>query len=103
MAVAAACQHHPVRNQPWIAAFLGDGVPEYVIVLERKNYAKVSSLETAIYLTFSLYYCLNLEYPMEAKWMFSFFQDFILEEPDKGHKSASYLTVTSDIKHNILS
>jgi len=47
-------------------SFLGDGVPEYVIVLERKSYIIVSSLETAIYLAFSIYYCLNLEYPMES-------------------------------------
>jgi len=80
--VEAACQHNPVCMQPWIAAFLGNGIPEYVIILERKKYAKVSSLETAIYFAFSLYYCLNLEYPTEAKWIFSFFQDFILEEPD---------------------
>ena len=73
VAVGAACQHHPVRNQPWIAAFLGDRVPEYVIVLGRKSYIIVSSLETAIYLAFSIYYCLNLEYPMESKWMFSRF------------------------------
>jgi len=28
--VEAACQRNPVHMQPWIAAFLGDGVPEYV-------------------------------------------------------------------------
>jgi len=51
--VLYACHH---------AVFLGDDIPEYVIVLEQKKYAKVSPLEMAIYLAFSLYYCLNLEY-----------------------------------------
>ena len=96
--VETAFLGNPVRNQPWIAAFLGDGAAKYVVVFERKSYTKVSSLEMAIYVTFSLYYCLNLEYPDGAKLIFSFFQDFVLEEPDKCHKSATYLSVTSDIK-----
>ena len=80
--------------------FLGDGAAQYV-VFEQKSYTKVSSLEMAIYLTFSLYYWLNLEYPDEAKLIFSFFQDFVLEEPDKCHTSATYLSVTSDIKRRL--
>ena len=104
--VETACLGNPVRNQPWIAAFLGNGAAQYVVVFEqyvvvfeRKSYTKVSSLEMAIYVTFSLYYCLNFEYPDGAKLIFSFFQDFVLEEPDKCLKSATYLSVTSDIKH----
>ena len=100
--VQNACRGDPVRNQPWFAAFLGDGATQYITVLERKNFAKTSLLETAIYLTFSLYCCLNLGYPDEAKWIFSFFQDFILDAPDHSQKSATYLSVTSDLKRRLL-
>ena len=31
-----------------------------------------------------------------------FLQDYILEQPDRSVKSATYLSVTSDIKHALL-
>ena len=86
----AAYKKNPIRNQPWIAAFLDESRSKYVVVCETKRFCKVSSLQSALFAAFSLY----LEYPDAAKWIYQFFQDFILEQPDRSEKTATYLTVT---------
>ena len=103
VSTTTVCQTRPPRNQPWTAALLDDSTTKYMVVCEQKEFTIVSSLKTALYVVFSLYYCLNLEYPEKAKWLYFFFQDFILEQPDRSAKSATYLSVTSDIKRTPLS
>ena len=99
---AAAYKKNPVRNQPWIAAFLDESRSKYIVVCETKRFCKVFSLQSALFAVFSLYYCFNLEYPDAAKWIYQFFQDFILEQPDCSKKTATYLAVTSDIKRKLV-
>ena len=99
----SVCQKNPSRSQPWIAALLDDYTTKYMVVCEQKEFTIVSSLEAALYVALSLYYCFNLEYPEKAKWLYFFFQDVILEQPDRSAKTATYLSVTSDIKRMVLS
>ena len=72
MTTTSVCQTTPVRNQPWIAALIGNSAAtKYLVICEQKEIAIVSLLESALYMTFSLYYCFNL-YPEKAKWMYFF-------------------------------
>lgn len=100
--ISDICSKPPVRNQPRIAAIVGDLVTEYFIICEQKVFCKVLSLKMALFIVFSCYYCFNLEYPGAAKWIFVFFQDYILEQPDHTKKSATYLSITSDIKRKFV-
>ena len=74
MTTTSVCRKTPLRNQPWIAALLGDSATEYLVVCEQREFTVVSSLETALYVVFSLYYCFNLQYPEKAKWQYFFFK-----------------------------
>ena len=78
----------PARNQPWIAAFLDESGSKYsyVVVYEQKEFCRVSTQQLALFVTFSLYYIFNLEYPDDAKGVFLFLQDYILEQPDRSKK-----------------
>ena len=103
MTTSSVCQKTPLRNHPWIAALLGDSTTEYLTVCEQKEFTIVTLLEMALFVTFSLYYIFNMEYPDKAKWLYFLFQDYILEQPDRSTKNATYLSVTSDIKRTMLS
>ena len=92
----------PARTQQRIAAIIGEGAAQYFIICEQRVVCKLSTLPLALFVAFSLYYCLNLEYPVQAKNIFSFVQDFILCHPDSGKKTGGYLAVVSDIKRNIV-
>ena len=71
------------------------------MVCEQKKFCRVSTLQLTLFVAFSLYYCFNLEYPDAAKGIYLFFQDFILEQPDRSKKTATYLSITSDIKRKL--
>ena len=100
--VDSVCKKPPARAQPWIAAILGEESAQYFIICEQRVFCKMSTLPMALFVAFSLYYCLNLEYPVQAKNILAFVQDFILCQPDSGKKSGGYLAVVSDIKRNIV-
>ena len=100
--ISDICSNLPVRNQPRIAAIVGDLVTEYLLFVNKKFFAKFPSLKMVLFIVFSCYYCFNLEYPEAAKWIFVFFQDYILEQPDNTKKSATYLSITSDIKRKFV-
>ena len=51
-----------------------------------KKFSRVSTPQLALFVTFSLYYVFNLEYPDDAKGVFLFLQDYILEQPDRSKK-----------------
>ena len=70
--VEQACQQLPVRNQPRIAAIVGEGSTQY-FVCESKVLCEVPMLQAALFTCFSAYYCFNLEYPVSAKNIFCFF------------------------------
>ena len=61
-------------------------VTEYFVICEQKVFCEVPNLKMAFFVMVSCYYCFNLEYPEAAKWMFFFFQDYILEQPDRTKK-----------------
>lgn len=100
--VDSLCKKPPARTQPRIAAIIGEESNQYFIICEQQVFCKMSTLSLALFAAFSLYYCLNLEYPVQAKNIFSFVQDFILCQPDSGKKAGGYLAVVSDIKRNII-
>ena len=91
----------PKRSQPRIAAFVSEGATEYMILCENRCLCKCSSLQVALFTSFSAYYCFNLDYPKPAKSLFDFFQDYVFGHPDSSKKSGSYLAVVSDIKRNL--
>lgn len=99
--VEAACCKAPKRTQPYIAAFVGEENTQYMILCENRSLCKVPTLQTAIFTAFAAYYSFNLEYPVLAKNIFSFFQDYILGHPDSNRKSGAYLAVVSDIKRSL--
>ena len=95
-------QKSPSRDQPHIAAVVHDSTNiEYFILCEKKVICKAPNLKLAFFINFCCYYCFNLEFPSDAKGIYYFFQDFVLEKPDRSKKNATYLSVTSDIKCNI--
>ena len=95
-----ACQQLPIRNQPQIAAIVGEGSTQYFVICESKVLCEVPTLQAALFTAFSAY-CFNLEYPASAKNIFCFFQDYILGHPDSNKKSGTYLATVSDIKRNL--
>ena len=88
----------PKRTQPRIAAFIGEQNTRYMVICEQKVLCKASSLQDCLFTTFAAYYCFNLEYPLPAKNILYFFQDYVLGHPDSRKKSGAYLAVVSDIK-----
>ena len=97
--VEAVRSKNATRNQPWIAMFCGEGgarVREYFIICEEKVLCKVNSLENALFVTFSAYFCFNLEYPVNYRVYF--IQDYVLNHPDSVKKSALYISSCS-IRH----
>ena len=99
--VQQACQQLPIRNQPRIAAIVGEGSTQYFVICESKVLCEVPTLQAALFTAFSAYYCFNLEYPASAKNIFCFFQDYILGHPNSNKKSGTYLATVSDIKRNL--
>lgn len=91
----------PAKTQPRIAAIIGEGSTQYFIFCENRVFCSVQTLSTALFVSFSTYYCFNLAYPPAAKNIFYFIQDFILGHPDATKKTATYLSVVSDIKCNL--
>lgn len=96
-----ACKKPPVRTQPRIATFIGEGTVQYFILCEHQVLCKVQTLQVALFTAFAAYYCFNLEYPLAVKNMLSFFQDYILGHPDSNKKSGAYLGIVSDIKRHL--
>ena len=91
----------PLRTAPRIACFNGDD-PQYFLFIEDKTVLTMSSLSRAICFWFILHYVFNLEYCTQIKTVALFFQEFIFSLPAtsymKHQKSATYLTVTTDIQ-----
>ncbi len=83
-----------------IAAFVGESL-QYVVLCEGRSLCIVSTLQVALFLVFSSYYCFNLAYPVPAKNIFYFLQDYVLGHPDSNKKTASYLATVSDIKRHM--
>ena len=89
----------PPRNSPRFAGFMNaGGESSYVIFVEQKVLCHISSFTKALILWFSIHYIFNLEYCKQAKDVALFFQECVFRLPDRSKKSATYLTVCSDIQ-----
>ena len=91
----------PMRTAPRIGCFNGDE-PQYFLYVENKVLFSVRSLSRAVIFWFILHYVFNLEYCVHVKAVALFFQEFIFKLPAtsymKHQKSATYLTVTTDLQ-----
>lgn len=96
----------PLRNAPRICCFDGEE-PQYFLYVEKKPLFSVTTMSRAIVHWFILHYVFNLEYCSQVKYVALFFQEFIFGLPAtsfmKHQKSATYLTVTTDIQKFTLS
>ena len=89
----------PPRNPPRFAGFMNArGESSYIIFGEQKVLCHVSSFSKALVLWFSIHYIFNLEYCKQTKDVALFFQEYVFGLPDRSKKSATYLTVCSDIQ-----
>lgn len=94
----------PLRTAPRIAGFNGytEDSAQYFLFVEDKTIVSVSNISRAIILWFILHYVFNLEYSPHVKQVSRFFQEFVFCLPAtsyiKHQKTATYLTVTTDIQ-----
>lgn len=94
----------PLRTAPRIGCFTGEE-PQYFLYVENRPIFFVTTISRAIMLWFVLHYTFNLEYCSHVKLVALFFQEFVFGLPAtsfmKHQKSATYLTVTTDIQKYI--
>ena len=89
----------PPRNSPRFAGFMNvGGESSYFIFVEQKVLYQISSFSKALLVWFCVHYIFNLEYCKQAKDVALFFQEYVFGMPDRSKKSATYLTVCSDIQ-----
>jgi len=84
---------HPSPS-PNIAAFADESNALYFIFIEGKILRKSTRFLDALFLMFASYYVFNLKYPMKAKNILCFLQDYIFGYHGR---SATYLATVSDI------
>ena len=85
-------------TSPKIGAYLV-GRPQYFLFAEGMILNKIATFCDAMFLLFSSYY---MEYPKPIKNILWFMQDHLVLYPnDCTHRSALYLSVTTDIKRHI--
>ena len=97
----AAALKPPLRTAPRIGCFNGDE-PQYFLFVETKTLFAVNTLSRALMFWFILHYTFNLEYCPQVKPVALFFQEFVFKLPAtsflKHQKSATYLTITTDLQ-----
>ena len=86
---------------PRIGAYIHEDVKQFFIFIEGEVLCEVTSISQAIFLMFSSFYVFYLEYPKPVKNVLFFLQDYIFSYPDSLSRSATYLAIASDIKHNL--
>ena len=93
------CTRAPLRTAPRIACFSNEEEQTYYLFIEHKVLCTVSLFTRALMLWFMCYYIFNLEYAKQTKDVCLFFQEFVFDLPEKSKtsKTATYLTLTSDI------
>lgn len=100
--VGDVASRDPPRSAPRFAAFQGTdgGIVNYFIFIEKSVLCKVNSFAKALMLWFASHYIFNLEYEKKVKDVAVFLQEFVFGLPDTSgaKKSASYLTITSDLQ-----
>ena len=92
----------PKRTAQWFASFEGEDVSQFFIFVEDFVLTQASSFSKPLILWFISHYILNLEYKKKIYEIALFFQEFVsiyqLQEQKKKHKTATYLSVTTDIQ-----
>ena len=83
----------PKRTAPRFASFGED----FFLFIEDIVVCQTSSFGKMLCTWFSSHYVLNLEYCKQVKDFCLFLQEFMFNMPDTSKKSATYLTVSSDI------
>lgn len=93
----------PTRTAPRIAGIpQGDDTFNYFLLVENQVVFSIRSFAKAMVFWFVCHYIFNLQYCKQAKEVAIFFQEFIFGLPKKSrNKSATHLTVTSDISKYI--
>ena len=97
------CSRSPSKTSPRIAGIpQGDESFAYFLLIENQVIFSVRCFAKAMVFWFASHYVFNLEYCKQAKEVATFFQEFIFDLPERSkNKSATYLTVTSDISKYI--
>ena len=92
----------PVRAAPRFACFPSEE-PQYFIFVESEVLCVCRSFSHALMLWFISHYIFNLEYSVKVKEVALSVQEFVFEFPAtsglKRHKTATYLTVSTDIQN----
>jgi len=91
---------NPPRSTPRFAGFKCDESTKYIIFVDSRVVTDTPFFSRALMLCFALFYVLNLEYCKPLKEVCLFLQEFVFSLPSVGsrQKSATYLSVTTDIQ-----
>ena len=90
----------PPRSAPRFVCFKGvdGGDSTYFIYIEQNLLCQLRTFNMALVVWFASHYVFNLEYVKSLKEVAMFIQEFVFCLPDNIKKSATYLTVCSDIQ-----
>ncbi len=92
------CTRDPPRAAPRIACFAGEETSTYFIYVESKVLCTTTTFTKSLMLWFITHYVFNLQYCKQVRDVALFFQEFVFGLPERAKgKSATYLTVSSDI------
>jgi len=93
----------PQRSAPRFACFPGEHHSQYFLYVESEVLCITNSFSQALMLWFVIHYVLNLEYCPKTKEVALFMQEFVFKLPAtsglKRQKTATYLTVSTDIQN----
>lgn len=92
----------PTSNSSQIAAFVGEEMKQYFVIVEQRVLCQVPSFQLSLFISFSAHYVFHLQYPKPIKNVMFFLQDYVLAIPDSLRRPATYLATASDIKKNWL-
>lgn len=94
----------PIRNSPRIGEFnVEDGNNTYYIFVEQMVLCELSSFSKALFIWFSVHYVFHLSYCSPLNDLCMFLQEFVFGLPSAGGKrSASYLTIVTDIQRKTI-
>ena len=99
----AVATRDPIRSAPRIAYFPGEDQPQYFLFVEKEVLCITPVFSQALMLWFVAHYVFNLEYCIKIKEVALFVQEFIFKLPAtsgmKRQKTATYLSVTTDIQN----
>lgn len=90
-----------MRNSPRFAEFvIEDGGSTYFLFVEQTTICESSTFTRALFLWFCIHYVFHLSYSTLLTDLCTFFQEFVFGLPSAGKRSASYLTVATDIQQH---